>query len=416
MTETKAIPARDREILRELGKKHAGLAALPANAEKAALWRKLNRLERTRPLIYINEIPWGEMTAGGELDLECEDEWCRRLEWHFREIAYRWSHMRVDMVVSPVLYSPFIFHSTGYGITQDAVEPDHYFGARAYKPLIHTERDVEKIRTPEITADWEATERRYARMQDVFDGIVPVVKRGVFTHLCNPWDFLIQVYGIERMLEDMIEQPGLVHAAIRRFMEATHAALDQIEKLGLVSLSDGNHMVGTSTLAFSDQMPQSAAQAGPARFKDIWGYAMSQIFSPVSPAMHEEFALKYERPYLERFGLSGYGCCDPLHHKIGILRSVKNLRMISMSPWVDVEAGARNIGADYVFAYKPNPALVAMEGWNPGLVEKELRGVFEKTRGCRIAAVLKDISTCNRDPRRLWEWCDVAMRVAEEFA
>ena len=66
------VPVKDREILRELAKEYAELAALPVHEEKAALWRKLNRLKRTRPMIYINEIPWGEMNVNGELDLVCE--------------------------------------------------------------------------------------------------------------------------------------------------------------------------------------------------------------------------------------------------------------------------------------------------------------------------------------------------------
>jgi hypothetical protein len=30
--------------------------------------------------------------------------------------------------------------------------------------------------------------------------------------------------------------------------------------------------------------------------------------------------------------------------------------------------------------------------------------------------IMKDISTCRRDPRRLWEWCTLAMDVAEQYA
>ncbi len=411
------IPSGDIEILRELGRRRAELAALPVNAERADLWRRLNRLERLRPLIWINEIPWGEMNVNGELDLECRDPWCRRIEWDLRETEYRWKHLNVDMVVSPALYSPIVFHDSGYGLVQETDNPDHWFGAKAFKPLIHSERDVEKIRNPVITPDPAETERLFNRMRGVFDRVLPVARRGVTSNLCAPWDYLVSVYGVEKLLSDMIDEPGLVHACVRRFMEAAHARLDQLESFRLLTLGDGNHMVGTSSLAFSDQLPRMGdpGAPSPARARDQWGYAMSQIFYGVSPDMHEEFALDYERGFLERFGLSGYGCCDPLHDKIRILRKVRNLRMISMSAWINVEKAAENMGADFVFAYKPNPAIVAMESWNPCLAERELRNVFERTRGCRVAAVLKDISTVNRDPKRLWDWCEMAMRVAREY-
>ena len=47
--------------------------------------------------------------------------------------------------------------------------------------------------------------------------------------------------------------------------------------------------------------------------------------------MHDEFCVQYEMKWMERFGLVAYGCCEPLHNKIGMLRKIKRLRKISMS-------------------------------------------------------------------------------------
>ena len=45
--------------------------------------------------------------------------------------------------------------------------------------------------------------------------------------------------------------------------------------------------------------------------------------------MHEEFALRYESRWLERFGLSNYGCCEPLDRKVDIIKkAVPNLRRL----------------------------------------------------------------------------------------
>ncbi len=132
--------------------------------------------------------------------------------------------------------------------------------------------------------------------------------------------------------------------------------------------------------------------------------------------MHEEFALQYERQWLARFGLTYYGCCEPLHQKLGILKSVPNLRKISMSPWADVEKGVEGIGTRYVFSYKPNPAIFAEDTWNLAKARADLTSVLEKTRGCHVEIILKDISTVRYEPRRLWEWAGMAMQVVEEFA
>jgi hypothetical protein len=134
--------------------------------------------------------------------------------------------------------------------------------------------------------------------------------------------------------------------------------------------------------------------------------------------MHEEFALAYERRWLERFGLSYYGCCEPLDRKIGVLRSVPNLRKISMSPWIDKEKAAEAVSGDYVFSFKPSPAVLAKERWNPEEARDELVTMLEiaKRNRCRVEIIMKDISTVHFEPRRLWEWTRIASEVAEKYA
>jgi hypothetical protein len=132
--------------------------------------------------------------------------------------------------------------------------------------------------------------------------------------------------------------------------------------------------------------------------------------------MHEEFALQYERRWLQRFGLNYYGCCEPLDLKVDMLKSVSNLRKISMSPRADVDRATKNVGDHYVFSYKPNPAILAKDTWNPDQARRDLQEVLEKTRGCIVEVILKDISTVRYEPRRLWEWADMAAEVTGEFA
>jgi hypothetical protein len=97
---------------------------------------------------------------------------------------------------------------------------------------------------------------------------------------------------------------------------------------------------------------------------------------------------------------------------------VPNVRKISMSPWVDVERGASRIGRDFVFSRKPSPAFLARDPWDPEAVERDLRETLEACarHRCAVELILKDISTVNYQPQRLWEWAEVARRVVEEGA
>jgi len=192
--------------------------------------------------------------------------------------------------------------------------------------------------------------------------------------------------------------------------------LDQWEELNLLSSNINNSRVGSGGYAYTTGLPPDDCDPGRLRPRDIWGCATAQIFSEVSPEMHWEFALEHEVRWLERWGLTYYGCCEPLDLKMDILRRVPNLRKVSMSAWINVDRAVEKVGADYVFSHKPNPAILAEDNWRPEVARDNLREVLEKARGCRIEIILKDISTVRNDPRRLWEWETIAMEVADEFA
>jgi hypothetical protein len=214
----------------------------------------------------------------------------------------------------------------------------------------------------------------------------------------------------------MYERPEFVHLGVCRMVDAMLARLDQLAAQNALALNTGNVRVGSGGLGYSDQLPQKDFDGEHVRFVDRWGSATPQIFAEVSPAMHEEFALRYEMKWLERCGLNYYGCCEPLHKKVGILSRIPRLRKISMSPFVDVEEGAEAVGERFVFSHKPNPAVFAAEKWSPRQAREELRSALQKTRGCHVEIILKDISTVRGEPERLWSWAEIAMEEVQRFA
>jgi len=415
-----SVSQQDRSILRLLADQVAGIATLPIHAETIEGWKSINALEPGKPMVWINEIPWHEMDIDHELTLQCRDDSCRRLERELRRTLYQWRHMRADMVVEPVVYSPLVVHDTGFGIDEDVdiVRTDEASSivSRRFHRQIVQERDVDKIKMPQVTLDVGATEDHYARTVGVLGDILPVQKRGAPGFWFAPWDLLIRLWGVQEALQDLIMRPEFVHLAMDRLVSAYLHRLDQYEALGLLSLNNTNVRVGSGGLGYVDQLPQSDFDRERVRPIDLWGCATAQIFSDVSPRMHEEFALRYEKRWLERFGLNYYGCCEPLHLKVDMLRTIPRLRKISMSPWIDVETAAENVGTDFVFSLKPSPAILATDTWNPQRARDELRQTLEKTRGCIVEIIMKDISTVRYEPQRLWEWAQIATEVTSEFA
>ncbi len=412
------VSEEDRTILRELAEQQAEMAALPAHRETVAQWSRLNAVRQGRAPVYADEIPWHEMDVDGELTLRTSDPFCRRIEEGIRRTLYRWRHMPADMVVEDRLYSRLSVSYTDLGITAvtDLLRTDERSNVMShrYHNQIKDESDVAKLHAPEVTYDAEASERRYELMCDIFDGIIRVEKRGIMGRAFDPCDMLAERWEPQQFLLDLAPRPDLVHAVMEKMTEACLGWLAQWEELGVLALNNCNVRVGTGGLGYSEELPGEDFDPAHVRPANQWGLAMAQIFSEVSPAMHEDIALRYERRWLDMFGLAYYGCCEPLHLKIDIItKAIPNLRKISVSPRADAAVAAERIGERYVLSLKPNPAFFGWDRWRPDLARKELRESLAKARGCVVEVIMKDISTVCYEPQRLWEWTRIA---AEETA
>jgi len=412
-----SVLPRDRDTIRALATDVAAIAALPVHDQKRRMWTRLNRLDPVRPMVWINELPWTEMDDD---DLRCitQDPVCRSIEDRLRRTRYLWRRMPADMVVDGVFFSPAVFSDSGYGVDIQSVLGQSVggHGSRDYVPVLRDVADLDRIQCPEIVPDWDETTRRFELTADLIGDIMPVEVRGVCHIWAAPWDTLIQWWGVEELYRDMFDRPGFVHAGISRMVDAMVGRLDQLEEQGLLSAGNGNYRVGSGGLGITDELPQADFDGNNARAIDQWGTSTGQIFSEVSPAMHDEFCLQYELRWLERFGLNCYGCCEPLDQKMEILRKVPRLRRVSMSPWIDLDRAVDAVGRDYVFSHKPSPSLLAWDSWEPHRAREELCCALERTRGCVVEVIMKDVTTCRNDPRRLWEWCELAVQVAEEYA
>ncbi len=390
-----ALPSKDAEILRTLGRELAEAAADPVNQQRREIARKINRFEKTKPWISIYQEPWNELNADGELDLHCEDGFCRGIEQDMRRTLYRWRHYPGDMTVSAVSVQPFCIRDTGFGISEDVdvvkTDPENTVVSRHFHVQIKDEDDIQKIKKPVVTHDEAATEECYQKRCEIFDGILDVRKSGRGSFWFAPWDQLVRWTGVQEVLMDMALRPAYVHKAISHLVDCWIAQLDQYEEQGLL--------------------------AAPAKELTVSGAA--QIFSEVSPAMHGEFALQHEARYYSRFGRVYYGCCEPLDNKVDVCAEyLPNMFKISMSPWVDFKRAAENVRDRFIFAWKPNPAFVAYDEWQPDLVRRDIseKLAIAAGHGCIVEIHLKDISTVRYESHRLTEWNRIAQECAAEYA
>ncbi len=410
------LGAADLAILRGLAHEIAEIAAQPEQLASIERWKALNGLRPVRPLVLVDEVPWHELDVDGELTLRTVDETARAFETSLRRTLYQWRHLRADMVVEPVIEVPKVIHSSGFGVEVEertlALDPHNDIISHEYHDQLPDASAVDRLRSPQLELDLQATNELEARAHDAFDGILGVRMQGWLPSF-ELWDDIVYWRGAQTVLYDLAARPEHMHAIAERYTAARLAMLDRLEEGGLLGREQALiHCTG----AWTDELPAPGYDAARPRARDLWTHGMAQILLSVSPAMFEEFELPYASRWYARFGLAYYGCCDPLHARVHLVRRIPNVRKISMSPWADVEAGAAAIGPDFVFSWKPNPARLAADGWDRQAIAREIAHVMDVCHeaGCPLEIILKDVSTVRHRPHRLWEWAEIAMRVVTE--
>jgi hypothetical protein len=410
------VSEKDRGVLRDLAERLAEIANRPEQKEKAAMWIRHNRLERVRPMVlfHMEEFCWREVLPDEVLDTT--DTFSREYEKQLRRRLYQAEYFNDDRVVEPFIEYPTVIHDSGYGVPIETIAPDQLTGTVRYRPVIQDEADIELIKVPEIRVDWEATKLNHEQVSDIFGDILTPMSSRCNQPMAAFIDWFCMMRGMEQVYIDMIERPNWVHEVMQRMTAGWLLRLNQLASQHALGLNNASNEVGSGGLGFTDELPQPDFDSEQVRPKDMWGFATSQVFANVSLAMHEEFALQYERRYLAQFGLNCYGCCEPLHHKMQYVKKVPRLRRVSMSQWVDREQAAEELQDQYIYSFKPTGNHLSEENWDPDAVRADLRDVLEKTKGCIVELVNNSVSTCRNQPQRIQDWVNIAMVLAEEYA
>jgi hypothetical protein len=399
-----AISQNDLNVLRQLAGRYSELAHLDIQKERLDRYRRSNGLELVRPVVLINEVPWGEIDDPVLVNV-CAPElgW---LEGTMRKVLYQWEHFQVDMVIPAEFRVAKGFRSTGIGIRvqEETIQGDTgaYISSHEYTDQLQTEADLEKVRMPELSLNPEGTEARLATATEVFDGLIDVKLCGHVPQ-CNIWDQISAFRGVDALLMDLAMRPEFMHQTARKFTDVAAANFKQMEDLDLL---DPDQILLHCTPACSDELPAEDFD-GKVRMKDVWGRCAAQIFGSVSPDMHDEFDLAYNQQLFGDCGLLYYGCCEPMDSKIDILRKrFDNLRKVSITPWADPKRAAEAIGGDFVLAAKPNPAFVSRPDFDPRPVADEIARYCEVCRANKtpLEFVIKDISTIANNPANLTRW------------
>lgn len=418
---------QDIQRLRELGRQVREIADMDETAENIHLWQRVNDLKMVRPVLHHRDTPVSVLNYNNELTAQIEDPFLKSVELDLLMRLYSWKHLRLNYVVTKTIKCHCVIHDTEWGEisqyrgVQDTPAADVAQGKTVhFVASIKTMDDVEKIPTPKVTYDEEATMERYELLKYIFDGILEVKLFGKQYFRVAPWDDLMNWLGMGDALIYFYTEPEMLHACIDRYMKAAISWVKQYESLGLLSSNNDFENILNNDPGYTTQLPAPTKSGIGCSLKDMWGATSDQILTSVGPDLTREFAFEYEKPYSELFGLYGYGCCERLDNKLKDLTAAfKNLRKVSVSPYSDLESCLEQLGSQYVACFKPNSNYLVLDDFAEAqdYLTKELERVIQLCQkyNNNLVINMKTIIDLHGDPTRLWWWCDMASAMIEKY-
>ncbi|MCX6089800.1 MAG: hypothetical protein NTX88_05435 [Candidatus Atribacteria bacterium] len=405
------VSEKDREILRTLASRVAGLAVRPIESEKRTLWYKHNSLEDTRPVIFCDpENGWYEIITNDQL--QCEGDLARLWEFKLRKEIFWAESMGDDRVIEPHFNVQYVFEESNRGMQEKVIGGDDN-GSYCWDAPLKDYRDFGMLHFQTIMVNQERTYELLHIAETIFGDLLNVRLEGIWWWSFGLTHDLINLRGLEQMMLDMFDHPDDLHRLMAFLRDEALAKLDFLESNGLLTLNNNGTYVGSGGFGYTTKLPQKDFDGRKIRLRDLWGFCESQETVLVSPKQFAEFIFPYHLPILERFGLNCYGCCEPLDKRWEVIKNAPRLRRVSVSAWADVKDMAEKLGKNYVYSRKPNPADLAVPYIDEEYIRKGLRETIEATRNCHIEVIMKDNHTIGHNPQNVMRWCRIAREEAE---
>ena len=411
--------AHDKKILRDLAAQYSELAHADSNRERRELWRANNDLKKPRPPVLCSWFA-GSNVYQFFMDnqLACIDPENRQHERWLRGMLFH-GQVEDDHVFEPwITLRAAVEHIQKEGelLWGFPWEKRRIIGSQAWVPkhYLRDTKDLRKLTAARHRIDEKETNRRVGKLQECVGDILDInVDRSSCYGPYDGYDLstaLGYLHGIQEFMQDIYENPGLIHELVSFMRDAVLRNFAECEEAGDFNLC--NHWTWGHT--YNSDLPDPKANVFQVKTKQLWKLFHGQEFTLVSPEHHWEFLLQYQLPIIEKIGLITYGCCENLENKIQMLKRIPNLRIIAVNHWADTRRCADQINGDYVLSLRPNPASVCV-GFDPDEIRNNLRRELSHCRECSVEIVLKDISTVQGDPQRLIQWARLARETAEEF-
>ncbi len=400
----------ERSYIKDLAAQVMASATEQHNQEVFQRWRDVNALRQPdRAPVWCRPVgAWDEILPPESLS--CSQPELRPYERYFRQILIK-KGIGDDSPIKPYFPVNAVFDCSPpnqWGIEVKKTQPDHVGGAWSYDPALKTDGDFEQLQVPRFAWNRPETERRLEEAHQLFGDEMPIR-----LHCGEPIHGTLGTYaaelrGLTEIMMDTILNPELLHRLMSYLRDAALQGMADIEASGLLTTNYDDPM--TCSEPFGPDSGDATVS-----FKNRWAAVNSQEFDPVSPEMWNNFCLEYQKPLLEHFGYTAYGCCENLTQKLDGVLSIPNLRIISCSAWTDLDTVIDKVQERHVIMWRQKASDVVFLD-DTSAIKEHLEQGARKLKGCHYQIVLRELQTLAGHPDRLYVWTDLAKEAAAKFA
>jgi len=409
----------ERELVRDLAKRQALIAALPVMEAREKKWRALNDGKLDTPLVSVE-------FNGNQREVfppcKCESELGRAIEKQLIRNITNHELLKDDRVVPNYFSVGPANYFTPFGIKTERVHVTHEasgtsFGYSDSHPVLDMQTDFHKFAKSEYGIDENMAEaKKYkAEIEEIIGDILPVkIQYGAFYFSLG--NIFCHIMGMEKMMISLCDYPELFHKAIGNVTDEYLKYMDElVAARAITTNNDGSH-VAMGTWGYADGLPSAEDINRPVNFLDVWGHTNFQETVGMSVTMFDEFFFSYMEKITKRLGLLSYGCCEPVHSLWDkCLSRLTNLRKLSFSAWCKEEELAEKIrGKKIVYHRKPSALFIGVDPvFNEQGFAEHIAKSVKAAAGCPLEITFREELTTMNEPWRLTRAVEI---VREQFA
>lgn len=406
------ISAKDREILRDIARRHLLYAHSPENESILKKWNAQAQGRRESPTVRLlfSNFPHEVITPR----MRCQGDTARSIEY-----GMLWKLCGRDLFDDDTPISPtydICWHTwvQPFGIQPTLTRSTVVNNGFHIDPVIEDlQADLDKLRGGDFGLDREGTQEKVALAQDLFGDILPVrmVMDSLSGSITNP---LVHLMGMEQYYCAMYDYPDELHQVMDMATTIYEQYYDFLEQEKLLLPTCGISPIAQESFAFNSELPTENITST----RQVWGFLESQETHAVSPQTYGEFAYPYQDRLVRRFGLLSYGCCERVDAIWeDYLSKWPNLRKLSVSPFNNEEqVGEYLRGSNVVYYSKPRAEFVT----NPGPLDEDalrtyFKGVCHAARGCLFEMAQREVGTIFGDFERGRRYVQIAQECIQEY-